>query len=86
MTILMRFVDSLLPCPFLRCLATPCRRMALLSLSGMRGPESCRGMSRGSGRSCDGSVTRSEIRKASHGATTDFVEGFTQDVRAKVEV
>ena len=43
------------------------------SLSGLRGPESCGGWSRGSGRSSDKSLTRSEIREALRGATADLV-------------
>ena len=41
----------------------------LTSLSGLRGPESCGGRSRGSGRSSNKSVTRSEIRGGLRGAT-----------------
>ena len=37
---------------------------AYTSLSGLRGPESCGGRSRGSGRSSNKSQTRSEIREA----------------------
>ena len=43
------------------------------SLSGLRGPESCGGRSRGSGRSINKSLTGSEIREALRGATADLV-------------
>ena len=38
--------------------------LGFTSLSGLRGPELCRGRSRGSGRSSNNSLTRSEIREA----------------------
>ena len=43
------------------------------SLSGLRGPESCGGRSRRSGRSSNKSLMRSEIREALRGATADLV-------------
>ena len=55
------------------------------SLSGLRGPESCGGRSRGSGRSSTKSVTRSEIREALREATADLVGDLTQDIRAALE-
>ena len=48
------------------------------SLSGLRGPESCGGRSRGSGRSSNKSLTRSEIREALRGATSELVGDLTQ--------
>ena len=55
------------------------------SLSGLRGPESCGGRSRGSGRSSIKSLTRSEIRKALREATSELVGDLTQEIRAKSE-
>ena len=55
------------------------------SLSGLRGPESCCGRSRGSGRSSNSSPTRSEIREALPGATSEIVGDLTQEIRAKLE-
>ena len=55
------------------------------SLSGLRGPESCGGRSRRSGRSSNKSSTRSEIRETLRGATADLVGDLTQEVRAKLE-
>ena len=55
------------------------------SLSGLRGPESCGGRSRGSGRSSNKSLTRLEIREALSGGTADLVGDLTQETRAKLE-
>ena len=56
------------------------------TLSGLRrGPESCGSRSRGSGRSPNGSLTRSEINEALRGATSELVGDLTQEVRAKLE-
>ena len=50
--------------------------------SGLRrGPESCGSRSRGSGRSSNRSLTRSEIREA----TSELVGYLTQEIRAKLE-
>ena len=57
----------------------------LTSLSGLRGPESCRGSSKGSGRSSNKSLTRSEIREALRGATADLVGDLIQEIRAKLQ-
>ena len=54
-------------------------------LSGLRGPESCGGSSRGSGRSSTKSLARSEIREALRGSTVDLVGEFTQKIWAKLE-
>ena len=55
------------------------------SLSGLRGPESLGGRTRGSGRSSNRSLTRLEIREALRGATSDLVGDLTQEIRAKLE-
>ena len=56
------------------------------TLSGLRrGPESCRSRSRGSGRSSNRSLTRSEINEALRGATSKIVGDLTQEIRAKLE-
>ena len=56
------------------------------TLSGLRrGPESCGSRSRGSGRSCNRSLTRSEIKEALRGATSELVGDLTQENRAKLE-
>ena len=55
------------------------------SLSGLRGPESCGGRSRGSGRSSNRSLTRSGIPEALRGATSKIVGDLTQEIRAKLE-
>ena len=55
------------------------------SLSGLRGPESLGGRSRGCGRSSNRSVTRSEIKEALRGATSELVGDLTQEIRAKLE-
>ena len=54
------------------------------SLSGLRGPESLGGRSRGSGRSSNRSLTRSEINEALRGATSELVGDLTQGIRAKL--
>ena len=56
------------------------------TLSGpRRGPESCGSRSRGLGRSPNRSLTRSEIKEALRGATSELVVDLTQDIRAKLE-
>ena len=56
------------------------------TLSGLRrGPESCGSRSRGSGRSSNRSLTRSEIKEALRGATSELVVDLTQEIRAKLE-
>ena len=56
------------------------------ALSGLgRGPESCRSRSRGSGRSSNRSPTRSEIKEAPQGATSELVVHLTQEIWAKLE-
>ena len=55
------------------------------TLSGLRtGPESCGSRSRGSERSSNRSLTRSEINKALRGATSKIVGDLTQKIRAKL--
>ena len=55
------------------------------SLSGLRGPESCGGRSRGSGRSSNRTLTRLGIRGALRRATSEIVGDLTQEIRAKLE-
>ena len=55
------------------------------SLSGLRGPDSCGGRSRGSGRSSNKSLTRLKIREALPGATVELVGDLTQEMTAKLE-
>ena len=56
------------------------------TLSGLRrGRESCGSRSRGSGRSSNRFVTRSEIKGALRGATSELVGDLTQEIRAKLE-
>ena len=56
------------------------------TLSGLRrGPESCGGRSRGSGRSSNRSLTRSEINEVLRGATSKIVGDLTQEIRDKLE-
>ena len=56
------------------------------TLSGLRrGPESCGNRSRGSGRSSNRSLTRSEINKSLRGATSKIVGDLTQEIRDKLE-
>ena len=55
------------------------------SLSGLRGPESLVERSRGSGRSSNRYLTRSETRGALRGATSEIVGHLTQEIRAKLE-
>ena len=56
------------------------------TLSGSRrGPESCGGRSRGSGRSSKRSLTRSEINEVLRGATSKIVGDLTQEIREKLE-
>ena len=55
------------------------------SLSGLPGPESCGGRSRGCGRSSNKALTRSEIWEALLGATEDLVRDLTQETRATLE-
>ena len=56
------------------------------TLTGLRrGPESCGSRSRGSARSSNRSLTRSEIEEALRGATSELVGDLTQEIRAKLE-
>ena len=56
------------------------------TLSGLRrGPESCGSRSRRSGRSSNRSLTRSEIKEALRGATSELVGDLTQETRAEPE-
>ena len=56
------------------------------TLSGLRrGPKSCGSRSRGSERSSNRFLTRSEIKEALRGATSELVGDLTQQIRAKVE-
>ena len=56
------------------------------TLSGLRrGPASLGGRSRGSGRSSNRSLTRSEINEVLRGATSKIVGDLTQEIRAKLE-
>ena len=56
------------------------------ALSGLRrGPESLGGRSRGSGRSSNWSLTRSEINEVLRGATSKIVGDLTQEIREKLE-
>ena len=55
------------------------------SLSGLRGPESLGGRIRGSGKSSNRSLTRSEIKEALRGATSELVGDLTQEIRARLE-
>ena len=56
------------------------------TLSGLRrGPESCGSRSRALGRCSGRSLTRSEIKKALRGATSELVGDLTQEIRAKLE-
>ena len=55
------------------------------SLSGLRGPESLGGRSRGSGRSSNRSLMRSDIKEALRGVTSEPVADLTQEIRAKLE-
>ena len=56
------------------------------TLSGLRrGPESLGGRSRGSGRSSNRSLTRSEINEVLRGPTSKIVGDLTQEIREKLE-
>ena len=56
------------------------------TLSGLRrGPESCGSRSRGSGRSSNRSLMRSEIHEVLRGATFKIVGDLTQEIREKLE-
>ena len=56
------------------------------TLSGlMRGPQSCGSRSRGSGRSSNRSLTRSEINEVLRGATSKIVGDLTHKIRDKLE-
>ena len=56
------------------------------TLRGLRrGPESLGGRSRGSGRSSNRSLTRSEINEVLRGATSKIVGDLTQEIREKLE-
>ena len=50
-----------------------------------RGPESLGGRSRGSGRSSNRSLTRSEINEVLRGATSKIVGDLTREIREKLE-
>ena len=56
------------------------------SLSGLPGPESCGRRSRGSGKSSNRSLTRSEIREALRSATGELVHDMTQGIRKKLQL
>ena len=51
------------------------------SLTGLRGPESCGGRSRGTGRSSNRSVACSEIKEALRSATGELVADMTQEIQ-----
>ena len=56
------------------------------TLSGLRrGPESCGSRSRGSRRSSNRFLTRSEVNEALRGATSEIVGDLTQEIQAKLE-
>ena len=55
------------------------------SLSDLRGPESLGGRSRGSAKSSNRFLMRSEIKEALRGATSELVGDLTQEIRAKLE-
>ena len=56
------------------------------TLSGLRrGPQSCGSRSRGSGRSSNRSLTRSEINEVLRGATSNIVGDLTQEIRDNLE-
>ena len=56
------------------------------TLSGLgRGPESCGSRSRGSERSSNRSLTRSEINEVLRGAMSKYVGDLTQEIREKME-
>ena len=56
------------------------------TLSGLRrGPESLGGRSRGSGRSSNRSLTRSEINEVLRGATSKIVGNLTEEIREELE-
>ena len=56
------------------------------TLSGLRrGPESCGSRSRGSGKSSNRSLMRSEIEEALREATSNLVGDLTEEIRAKLE-
>ena len=56
------------------------------TLNGLRrSPVSCGSRSRGSGRSSNRSLTRSEINEALRGATSKIVGDLTQEIRVKLE-
>ena len=56
------------------------------TLSGLRrGPESCGSRSRGSGRSSNRSLTRSEINEVRRGAISKIVGDLTQEIRDKLK-
>ena len=56
----------------------------LTFMSGLRGPESLGGRSRGSRRSSNRSLTRSKMKGALRGATSELVGDLTQEIRAKL--
>ena len=51
------------------------------SLSGLRGPESCGGRSRGSGRSSNRFLTRSEMRDALCSTTGELIADMMQEIK-----
>ena len=55
------------------------------SLSGLRGPESLGGRSRGSGRSSNRHLMRSANKEALRRATSELVGDLTQEIGAKLE-
>ena len=55
------------------------------SLSGLRGPESLGGRSRGSGKSSKRSLMPSEIKEALRAGTSELVGDLTQEIWAKLE-
>ena len=61
------------------------REPGFTSLSGVRGPESCGGRSRGFERSSNRSLTRSEIKEALRGATANLVGDLTQEIGAELQ-
>ena len=56
------------------------------TLSGLRrGPESCGSRCRGSGRSSNRSLARSEIKETLRGGSSELVGDLTQEIRATLE-
>ena len=68
------------------CVDVPGYAPGYATLSGLRrGPESLGGRSRGSGRSSNRSLTRSEINEVLRGATSKILGDLTQEIREKME-